>query len=169
MVQLSHPYMTTGKTIALTTRNFIRKVISLLFNILSRFVIVFLPKSKLLLISWLQSLSTVILEAKKIICHCFHFFLIYSPWNDGTGCHDLSFFNVVLSQLFHCPLSLSSRGSLVPLHFLPLEWYHLHITLPASWEIFMQVNKQQLEPNMEQQTSSKLGKGCIVSPWLFNL
>ena len=126
MAQLSDPYMTTG-TINLAMWTFVAKVISLLFNILSRFVIVFLPKSKLLLISWLQSLSTVILEAKKIICHCFHFFLIYSPWNDGTGCHDLSFFNVVLSQLFHCPLSPSSRGSLVPLHFLPLEWYHLPI------------------------------------------
>ena len=141
MVQLSHPYMTTGKTVALTTRNCIRKVISLLFNILSRFVIVFLPKSKLLLISWLQSLSSVILEAKKIICHCFHFFLIYSPWNDGTGCHDLSFFNVVLSQLFHCPLSPSSRGSLVPLHFLLLEWHHLHIWgyWYFSWQCWFQL------------------------------
>ena len=66
MVQLSHPYMTTGKTIALTRRTFVGKVMSLLFNMLSRFVIVFLPKSKHLLISWLQSLSTVILEPKKI-------------------------------------------------------------------------------------------------------
>ena len=64
MVQ--HLYMTTGKTIALTKQNFVSKVMSLLFNILSRFVIAFLPKSKCLLISWLLSLSTVILEAKKI-------------------------------------------------------------------------------------------------------
>ena len=65
-VQLSHPYMTTGKTIALTRRTFVGKVISLLLNILSRLVITFLPRSKRLLISWLQSPSAVILEPKKI-------------------------------------------------------------------------------------------------------
>ena len=63
-VQLSHPYMTTGKTIALTRRTFVGKVMSLLFNILSRLVITFLPRSKRLLISWLQSPSAVILEPK---------------------------------------------------------------------------------------------------------
>ena len=65
-VQLSHPYMTTGKTIALTRQTFFGKVISLLLNMLSRLVIIFLPRSKHLLISWLQSLSAVILEPKKI-------------------------------------------------------------------------------------------------------
>ena len=66
MVQLSHPYMTTGKTIALTRWTFVGKVMSLLFNILSRLVIAFLPRSKCLLISWLQSPPAVILEPKKI-------------------------------------------------------------------------------------------------------
>ena len=66
MVQLLRPYMTTGKTIALTRRTFVGKVISLIFNMLSRFVIPFLPRSKHLLISWLQSPSTVILEPRKI-------------------------------------------------------------------------------------------------------
>ena len=66
IVQLSHPYMTTGKTIALTRRTFVGKVMSLLFNILSRVVITFLPRSKHLLISWLQSPSAVILEPQKI-------------------------------------------------------------------------------------------------------
>ena len=66
-VQLSHPYMTTGKTIALTRRTFVGKVISLLFNKLSRLVKTFLPKSKHLLISWLQSPSAVILEPPKIV------------------------------------------------------------------------------------------------------
>ena len=65
MVQLSHPYMTTGKPIALTMGTFVSKVMSLLFNVLSRFVIAFLPRSKHLLISWLQSLSAVILEFKE--------------------------------------------------------------------------------------------------------
>ena len=66
IVKLSHPYMTMGKTIALTRRTFVGKVMSLLFNMLSRLVIAFLPKIKLLLISWLQSPSAVILERKKI-------------------------------------------------------------------------------------------------------
>ena len=66
MVQLSHSYMTTGKTIVLTIWTFVGKVMSLLFNMLSRFVIAFLPRNEHLLISWLQSLSIVILEPKKI-------------------------------------------------------------------------------------------------------
>jgi len=66
VVQLSHPYMTTGKTIALTRRTFVDKVMSLPFNMLSRLVITFLPRSKLLLISWLQSPPAVILEPQKI-------------------------------------------------------------------------------------------------------
>ena len=72
------------------------KVISQLFNMLSRFVIIFLPRSKCLLISWLQSPFAVILEPppqKSKFCHCFHCFPIYLPWSDGTRCHDLSFLN----------------------------------------------------------------------------
>ena len=67
MVQLSHPYMTTGNTIVLTIWTFVGKVMSLLFNMLSGLVTAFLPRSKCLLFSWLQSLSAVILELKKII------------------------------------------------------------------------------------------------------
>ena len=93
---LSHPCMTTGKTTALTRWTFVGKVMSLLFNMLSRLVIAFLPRSKHLLISWLQSLLTVILEPPKIVWHCFHCFPIYFPWSDGTGCHDLCFLNVEL-------------------------------------------------------------------------
>ena len=79
ILQLSHPYMTTGKTIALTKRTFVGKVMSLLFNRLFRLVRAFLPKSKRLLISWLHSPSTAILEPQKIVCHCFHCFPIYLP------------------------------------------------------------------------------------------
>ena len=79
IVQLPHPYMTTGKTIALTRWTFVGKVMSLLFNILSRLVITFLPRSKRLLMSWLQSTSAVILEPRKIVNHCFHCFHIYLP------------------------------------------------------------------------------------------
>ena len=74
MVQISHLYMTTGKTIPLTRWTFVGKTMSLLFNMLSRLVIVFLLRSKRLLISWPQSPSVVILEPKKIVCHCFHCF-----------------------------------------------------------------------------------------------
>ena len=97
IVQLSHPYMTTGKTIALMRQTFVDKVISLLFNMLSRLVITFLPRSKDLLISWLQSPSAVILEPpKNKVWHCFHCFPIYFPKSDGTGWQDLSFLNVEL-------------------------------------------------------------------------
>ena len=99
MVQLSHLYMTTGKTIALTRWTFLRKVMSLLFNMLSRLVIAFLPGSKRLLMSWLQAPSAVILEPPKIksltvsivspsICH------------EVTGCHDLSFLNAEFEVRF---------------------------------------------------------------------
>ena len=79
MVQISHPHITIVKTIALTIQTFVGKVISLLFNMLSRFVIAFLPRSKCLLISWLQSPSAMILEPKKIVSHCFHCIPIYLP------------------------------------------------------------------------------------------
>ena len=87
--------MTTGKTIALTRQTFVGKVMSLLFNMLSRLVITFLPRSQHLLISWLQSPSTVILEPPKVK---FLTVSIVSPsiCHDGTGCHDLSFLNVEL-------------------------------------------------------------------------
>ena len=120
IVQLSHPYMTGGKTIALTRWTFVGKVMSLLFNMLSRLVITFLPRSKCLLISWLKSPSAVILEPRK--------------WKSATvstvspsSCHEamgpdamiLVFWMLIFKPTFHSPLSLSSRGSLVLLHFLP--------------------------------------------------
>ena len=110
IVQLSHPHMTTGKSIALTTWTFVGKVMSLLFNMLSRLVITFLPGSKCLLISWLQSSSVVILELRKIKSVTVS---IVSP----SMCHEvmgpdamtLVFWLLSLSQLFHSPLSLSPR------------------------------------------------------------
>ena len=80
MVQLSHPYMITGKIIALTIQTFVSKVMSLLFNKLSRFVTAFLPRSKGLLMSWLHPPSAVMLEPKRIkVCHCLQCFPIYLP------------------------------------------------------------------------------------------
>ena len=117
MVQLSHPYMTTGKTIALTRRTFVGKVMSLLLNMLSRLVLTFLPRSKPLLISWLQSPSAVILEPPKIL----------SATVSPSICHEVIgpdamifvFWMLSFKPTFYSPLSLSSRGFLVPLHFLP--------------------------------------------------
>ena len=92
-VKLSHPYMTTGKTIALTRWTFVGKVMSLLFNMLSRLIIAFLPRSERLLISWLQSPSAVILEPRKIKSATVSSIIAVS---DGTRCHDLSFLNAEL-------------------------------------------------------------------------
>ena len=117
IVQLSHPYMTTGKALALTKWTFVDKVMSLLFNTLSRLVMAFLPRSKCLLISWLHSPSAVILEPKRIKSVTVS---IISP----SICHEvmgpdamiLVFWMLIVKPNF--PLSSSSRGSLVPLHFL---------------------------------------------------
>ena len=136
MVQLSYPYMTTGKTIALTIQTFVGKDMSLLSNTLSRFVIAFLPRRRRLLISWLQSLSTVILKPKKIVCRCFYFFPIYFSWSDGTKCHDLSILNVEFKLDFSLTSFTFITGSLVPFGFLPLKWYHLHIR--DYWYFFQQ-------------------------------
>ena len=110
MGQLSHPYVTTGRNIALTRRTFVGKVMSLLFNMLSRFVIAFLPRSKRLLISWLQSPSAVILEPKKIKSVTVSTF---SP----SICHKVmgpdAMILVFWMLSFKPAFSLSSRGSLV--------------------------------------------------------
>ena len=112
----------------LTIWNFVNKVMSLLFNMLSRFVIDFFPRSEHLSISWLQSLSAVILEPKKIKSVTVSSFYpsicreVKEP--DVTI---LVFWMLSFKPLFHSLLSLSSRDFLVLLHFLPLEWYHLHI------------------------------------------
>ena len=95
IVWLSHPRMTTGKTIALSRQTFVGKIMSLLFNILSSLVIALLPRRKGLLISWLQSPSAVIFEPpQNKVSHCYQCFPIYLSWSDGTRCHDLSFLNV---------------------------------------------------------------------------
>ena len=120
IIQFSHPYMTNEKNIALTRQTFVGKVISLLFNMLSRLVITFLPKSKCLLISWLQSPSAVILEPKKIKSLTVS---IVSP----SICHEVMEPEAVILVLwmlsfkpaFSLPLWVSSRGCLVPVSFLP--------------------------------------------------
>ena len=117
-VQLSHPYMTTGKTVALTRRIFVGKVMSLLFNMLPRLVITFLPRSKRLLISWLQSPSAVILELikiKSVTVSTVSQFICHEVM--GPAAMIIVFWMLSFKPTF--PLSLSSRDSLVLLHFLP--------------------------------------------------
>ena len=127
MIQLSHPYLTTAKTMAIWTS--VSKVMSLLFKELSRFVTVFLPRSKRLLIFWLESLSTVILEPKKIKS-------VTASTFSPSVCHELMWLDAMIFFFFHvefqgCFFTLFfhplSRGSLIHLYFPPLEWYHLHI------------------------------------------
>ena len=118
------------------------KMMSPLFNVLSRFVIAFLPRSKRLLISWLQSPSVVILEPKKIKSVTVS---IISP----SVCHEvigpdamiLVFWMLSFRPSFHSPLLPWLRGCLIPLHFLPLEWYHLHIwgCWYFSWQSWFQL------------------------------
>ena len=109
---------------------------SLLFNMLSRLVITFLPRSKHLLISWLQSPSAVILEPKQIVSHCFHCFPIYLPWSDGTRCHDLHFLNVELQATFSLSSStfikrLFSSSLLSAIRVVSSAYLRLLIILPA--------------------------------------
>ena len=111
MVQLSHLYMTTGKTIALTTQTFVSNMMSLLLNMLPNFF----PRSKCFVLFCFDFMVAVNTcsdfgAQENKICHCFHFPPIYLPWSDGTGSMTL-----VSSQLFHSPLSPPSRGSLAPL------------------------------------------------------
>ena len=118
-VQLSHPYMTTAKTIALTRQTLVSKVMSLLLNMLSRFFITFLPRSKRLLISWLKS-SAVILEPQKIKFDTVS--TVSQSISHGVMGPDAMifvFWTLSFKPTFYSPLSLSSRGFLVPLHFLP--------------------------------------------------
>ena len=122
MVQLSHPYMTTEKTKALTRWIFVGKVMSLYFNVLSRFVITFLPRSNLLF-NFMAAItidSNVGSQENKV-CHSFHCFPIYFPWSDAMilvfECWDLSHLNLTLLFQFHQ----------VALYFLFAFWCHLHI------------------------------------------
>ena len=94
IVQLSHPHMTTGKTIALTRWTFVSKAGSLLFNVLSRLVIAFLPRVKHPLTAAAVTICSDFGAQENKVCYCFHCFPFYLPWSDGTGCHNLSFLNV---------------------------------------------------------------------------
>ena len=128
MVQLSHLYMTTGKTIAFTIQIFVSKVISMLFNMLSRFVIAFLPRRKCLLIPWSSQPSAAILESKKIkSVTASTFSLPISHEVMGLGIMTLVFFMLISKPAFSLSSLILIKRFFSSLHFLPLEWYCLHI------------------------------------------
>ena len=138
MVQLSHPYITTGKALALTKWTLVGKMMSLLFDSLSRFVISLLPRRKRLLVLWLQSLSAVILEPKKMKSDTVStVYLFAMKWWDWMPLS--SFFECrVLSQLFHSPLftfikRLFSSSSFCAIKVVSSAYLRLLIFLPAIW------------------------------------
>ena len=136
--------MTAGKTIALTRKTFVDEVMSLLFNMLSRLVIAFLPRSKSLNFMAAVTICSDSGAPQNKVSHCFHCFPIYLPWSDGTRGHDLRFLNVVLSQLFHFPLSLPSRGSLVHLCFLPVSLIAQWVKNPSAMQELQEMWIQSL-------------------------
>ena len=124
MVQLSHLCMPTGKNITLALQIFVSKVMSLLFNTLSRCHCFFSKEQASFNFMAAVTVNSGFGAQENKICHCFHFFPIYLPWSVGTRCQDLrGFFNVEFKPAFSLSFSPLSRGSLVPLHFLLLEWY----------------------------------------------
>ena len=129
MVQLSHPYTTTGNTIGLTIWTFVGKVISLLFTVLSRFIIPFLPRSKCLLISWLQPLSTVILQTKKIKS------ATVSTFSPNLFAMILVFWMLSFKLVFHSPFTffkrLLSSSSLYAITVVSSVYLRLLIFFPA--------------------------------------
>ena len=132
-VQLSHPYMTTGKTIALTRRTFVNKVMSLLLNMLSRLVIAFLPRSKRLLISWLQLPSAVIVEPQKIVWHCFHCFPSYFSWSDGIPT-EYMYLNITGNKKHISNIYFSCKFlPLTPEHLLILRCFMCYLVLYYYW------------------------------------
>ena len=121
IVQLSHPYMTTGKTIAFTIWTSVGKMTFLLFNMLPRLVTAFLPRSKSFNFTAAVTVHSEFGAQENKICHCFHFPPFYLPWSDGTGCQDLCFLNVEFQASFFTLLFNPHQEA------LPWDCYHLHI------------------------------------------
>jgi len=136
IVQLSHPYMTTRKTIALTTWTFVSKVMPLLFNMLSRLIIAFLPRIKHLNFMAAVTICSDFVAPQNKVTHCFHCFSIYLSWNDGTRCYDLSFSMLRFKQTFSLSSftfikRLFSSSSISAIRLVKYEYLKLLIFLPA--------------------------------------
>ena len=171
MVQLSYLYMTARKTIDLTIYTFVGKVMSLLFNILSRFVISFLPKSKRLNFVTAGTICSDSGAQENEIQHRFHWLHIYLHEMMGLDAIIFIFWMLSFNQLFHSPLSPSSRDTLVSLHFLPLNWYHVHMW--GCW-YFSQQSWFQLVSHPAQHfvwmySAYKLNKQSDnIQPWQYS-
>ena len=165
MIQLSHSHMTTEKKIALTIQTFVSKIISLLFNILSKSVIVFLPRSKCLLISWLQSPSTVILEPKKMKSVTA---LTFPPfiYHEVTGPDTMIFIFEcwVLSQLFHPIKSFFSSFSLSAIKVVSYVYLRLLIFIPII--LIPACNSSSLAFRMMYSTYKWNKQGDNIQPCL---
>ena len=140
--------------------------VSLLFNMLSRFI-TFLPRSKHLLISWLQSPCSDFGDPKNKVCHCFHCFLIYLSWSDRTGCHDLSFLNVeLISQILHSPLTFLKRvfsSSVSAIRVVSSASLRLLLFLP---EILIPACASSSPAFLMMYSACKLNKqGDNIQPW----
>ena len=161
--------MTTGKTIALTRRTFVGQGMSLFLKMMSRLIIDFLPRSKHLLLSLLQSPSAVILEPpKKKICYCFHCFPICLPWSDGTRCHDLSFWMLSFKPAFSLSSftfikRLFSSSSLSVRRVMSFAYLRLLIFLPS---ILIPTCASSSQAFCMMYSACKLNKqGDNIQPW----
>ena len=132
MVQFSHPHMITGKTIALTIWTFVSKVMSLLFNVLSRFLIVFLPRSKCLLILWLYHCLQWFWSPTNKLCHCFQFFPFYLPWRAGPYAMILFFWMLSFKPAFSLSFFTFSSFSVSAIRLVSSTYLRLLIFLQAT-------------------------------------
>jgi len=169
IVQLSHPYMTTGKTIALTRWTFVDKIMSLLFNMLSRLVIAFLPSSKRLLISWLQSPSAMILESpQNKVSHCFHCFTIFCHEVMGLDTMMLVFWMLSFKPTFSFSSftfikRLFSSSSLSAIRVVSSAYLRLLVFLP---EILIPAYVSSSPAFLMMYSAYKLNKqGDNIQPW----
>ena len=136
--------MTTGKAIALTIWTFVSRVMSLLFNTLSRFVIAFLPRSNCLLISWLQSLSSDFGAQEEEICHYFHLSAFYLPFSNGAGCHDFSFL------IFSLKPALGSVQLISHVRLFVTPWTAAHqaaLSIANSWSLLRLMSIELVMPS----------------------
>ena len=127
MVHLSHSYMTTGKTNSFDHINLCRQMVSLLFNILSRFVIAFRPRSKRLNFITVVTVHSDFGAQENKICHCFHIFTIYLPWSDGAGWQDLVFWTLNFQPAFSLSSFTLIKRLLSSSLLSAFKWYHLQI------------------------------------------
>ena len=124
MVQLSHLYMSNGKTVALAIRTLVGEMMSLFFNMLSRFIIAFLSKSESFDFMAAVTICSDFGAQENKTCHSFHFFPYYLPWSEGTGWHDLSFLNVEFQASFCILLFHSHQEALLYAYYFFLSIFH---------------------------------------------